>query len=371
MKLKSKIENSWTKFKSMRIGQICEKFRKPFNFCWKFGAAVIGIVLAISLADALWRTAKDHLGLRHYYWMDEDLTDNIEIRTFGNNQCATFNRITDERLSPKVRWISCVPDRDSLTVFCDKDGRRGFLNVNTGRVVIDGQYRHAWHFSEGLAAVVGDNGKVGFVNYDNELVVPMMFEYVEGYDYLFVRGNCILKDGETGKYGVIDTLGNVVLPMEYDNIFEASEWDDTWYVRKDGKCGLLGSDMSFIFPVEYDNIDVDVPDGSAFLTSGAVKQLVSYDGEVIEPFVINSTWELKYVVKYNDDSVDEYALHPYLVGFNIDYEKCGVMDTRTGKVVVPALYRDINMVSKNIISATVGYYEDILFFTDGSRVNVK
>ena len=32
--------------------------------------------------------------------------------------------------------------------------------MNTGRVVIDGQYKHAWHFSEGLAAFVADNGKM-------------------------------------------------------------------------------------------------------------------------------------------------------------------------------------------------------------------
>ena len=42
------------------------------------------------------------------------------------------------------------------------------------------QYKHAWHFSEGLAAVVADNGKVGFINYDNEMVIPAVYEFVMG-----------------------------------------------------------------------------------------------------------------------------------------------------------------------------------------------
>ena len=63
---------------------------------------------------------------------------------------------------------------------CDKDGKRSYLNVNTVRVVTDGQYKHAWHFSEGLAAVVADNGKVGFTNYDNEMVIPAVYEFVMG-----------------------------------------------------------------------------------------------------------------------------------------------------------------------------------------------
>lgn len=46
-------------------------------------------------------------------------------------------------------------------------------------VVIDGQYKRAWHFSEGLAAVVADNGKVGFVNYDNEMVIPAIYSDIE------------------------------------------------------------------------------------------------------------------------------------------------------------------------------------------------
>lgn len=370
MEKKSKFRRFLTKVGAIRLSQICDKFRKPFNFCWKAGLAIFAVVFVIQLAEALIDTCKDHLGLTHYYWGDENLGENIEIRHFSNNQAATYNKITDERLSPKVRWISCVPKRDSLTVFCDKEGRRGYLNVNTGRVVINGQYKHAWHFSEGLAAVVADNGKVGFINYDNEMVIPAVYDYVVDYDYLFIDGICVLPDSSGHKYGAIDALGKMKLPIEYSRIFKSHN-ESTWYIRKDGKCGLVDADMNMIFEPKYDNIDAVAFREEAYLTLDGVKQLVSFDGEIILPFVIDRTLPLKYLAKTNVSGTDEYQPHPYLVEVQLDCRRCGVMDSRTGKIVIPAIYTGIEMISKDLIMAEINgdVHKNIVFTTQGVMVN--
>lgn len=369
MEKKSKFKNLITRIGDVRLSQIWNKFRKPFNLCWKAGLAIFAVVFMIDLGEALIDTCKDHLGLKHYCWCDEDLGRNIEIRHFSNNQAAAYNKITDERLSPKLRWISCVPERDSLTVFCDKEGKRGYLNVNTGRVVIDGQYDHAWHFSEGLAAVVADNGKVGFINYDNEMVIPAVYDYVVDYDYLFKDGICVLPDSQTNMYGAINKQGELRLPMEYSRIFKAYN-ESTWYIRKDGKCGLADADMNIIFEPVYDNVRSNPSENNAYLTLNGVKQLVSFDGEVILPFVIDQTWPMKYMAKYHDDMADEYELHPYLVGVMVDYNCCGVMDSRNGRMVVPAIYSDVTMISKDLLMAEVGGDEEnnIVFTTAGKVV---
>lgn len=366
MEKKSRFKRFLTRVGRVRLSQIWNKFKRPFNFCWKAGLAIFAVVFVIRLGEALIDTCKDHLGLTYYYWNDEDLGENIEIRHFSNNQAATYNKITDERLSPKVLWISCVPERDSLTVFCDKDGKRGFLNVNTGKVVIDGQYEHAWHFSEGLAAVVADNGKVGFINYDNEMVIPAVYDYVVDYDYMFEDGVCILVDGQTKQYGAINRQGDMKLPMEYSDILKGAG-ESTWYIVKDYKWGLVDADMNIIFEPIYDNIRSNSNERNAYLTLNGVKQLVSYDGEVLLPFVINETWPLKYMVKYHDDAADEYELHPYLVEVMVDYNCYGVMDSRTGKMVIPAVYTDIDMISKDLIMAEVDNNEEdnVIFTTAG------
>ena len=367
MEKSSKFKRFLTKAGDIRLGQIWDKLRKPFNFCWKIGLAIFAVLFIIRLGEALIDTCKDHMGLTHYRWLDEDLGKNIEIRHFSNNQAAAYNKLTDERLSPKVRWISCVPERDSLTVFCDKEGKRGYLNVNTGKVVINGQYKHAWHFSEGLAAVVADNGKVGFINYDNEMVIPAVFDYVVDYDYLFIGGMCVLMDGETDKYGAVDMAGNVKLPMEFDYVFK-NHSESTWYLKKDGKTGLADADMNVIFKPVYDRIVSQPADSSAYLLLDGVKKLVSFNGEVIHPFVIEEAWPLEY--KAASGGEDEYVQHPYLMEVMVDFDSRGVMDSRTGKMIIPAVYTDIELISRDLIMAELDFCEEfnIIFTVDGRRL---
>lgn len=367
MEKKSKIKGFLTNVGAIRLSQIWEKLRKPFNLCWKSGLAIIAIVFVIRVPEALIETCKDHLGLTHYYWLDENLGENIEIRHFSNKHSATYNALTDKRLSPKVRWISCVPERDSLTVFCDKNGKRGYLNVNTGKIVIQGQYKHAWHFSEGLAAVVADNGKVGFINYDNEMVIPAIYDYVVNYDYLFKDGVCVLKDAETYKYGAIDKSGELKLEMEYSRIFK-SYCESTWYVRKNGKCGLVDADLNVIFEPIYDNIRSNSRERNAYLIANGVKQLVSFDGEVIHPFVIDESWPLYYRANCEDSEGNMDFLHPYLIEVMVDYNCVGVMDSRTGKMVIPAIYSDIIMISKDLLMAQLDCEENNIVFTTSGAI---
>ncbi len=368
METKSKFRRFLARVGEVNLSRIWNLFRKVFNFSWKAGVVILGISLTAEVLGEVYDWAEDRLGLRHRYWMDYDLANRVEVRHFSRNQCATYDRITDERLSPKVRWISCVPERDSLTVFCDKDGRRGFLNVNTGRVVIDGQYKHAWHFSEGLAAVVADNGKVGFIDYDNRMVIPAEYDYVAGHDYLFINGMCILRDINSGKYGAIDTMGVLRLPMEYSRVFKGYE-ESTWYLRKDGRCGLADADMNIIFEPIYDNISSHPDEGNAHLILNGVKQLVSFDGEVILPFVIDEAWPLEY--QSNTEEGSYTVMHPYLVEVMVDYGYHGVMDSRTGKMVIPAVYTNVNMISKDLLKLEVdGDSENNVVFTT-SGVMIK
>lgn len=334
-----------------------KRFEKTFAFCWKAGVILLGAVIAVCVMTEVVDWALHLSGLKHYEWLDETLGENIEVRYFSDQTCATYNAVTGKRLSPRMKWVSSVPERDSLTVFCDKDDKRGYLNVNTGKIVIDGQYKHSWHFSEGLAAVVADNGKVGFINYDNEMVIPAVYDYVADCDYIFKGGVCVIPDSLTNKYGAIDMKGELKLPMEYSSVFKAYD-ESTWYIRKDGKCGLADSEMNIIFEPVYDNVEVNPLDSAAYLTLGGLKQLVSFDGEVLLPFVIDFTWPLKYMVKYHDDTVDEYEIHPFLVEVKVDHEY-GVMNSITGKMVVPAIYSDIKMISKDLLMAEIDGDEEV------------
>lgn len=128
--------------------------------------------------------------------------------------------VTAERI--KFDWTSSSPN-DSLGVFCS-DGKRGYYNSYTGKIVVEAQYRRAWIFSEGLAAVQ-KNGHIGFINRKGEVVIPFRYPYHGNplSEFVFRNGHCIVAD-TTGKCGIINRQGDWVIQPKYDNIDAYDEY---------------------------------------------------------------------------------------------------------------------------------------------------
>jgi len=130
---------------------------KVLNISWKIALVVIGLFVAFMIIFAVQEQKENHYG-RNDHYQDSKLSANICVHEFCSGNVQVYDRNAEKYVTPKLRWVADIPERDSLTVFCDKKGRRGFINVNTGEIVIEGRYRYAWVFSEGLAAVVEPDG---------------------------------------------------------------------------------------------------------------------------------------------------------------------------------------------------------------------
>lgn len=81
---------------------------------------------------------------------DRHISQDVEVHAYKNG-VRIWNQATKKYTTKKLRWVSGEAcEGDSLAVFCDKQGRRGYYNINTGEVVTPAQYKKAWNFSEGL-----------------------------------------------------------------------------------------------------------------------------------------------------------------------------------------------------------------------------
>lgn len=226
----------------------------------------------------------------------------------------------------KFDWTASSPN-DSLGVFCS-GGKRGYYNSYTGKIVVPAQYRRAWIFSEGLAAVQ-KNGMIGFINRRGEVTIPFMFPYHGNplSEFVFDNGHCIVAD-TTGKCGVINRKGEWIIQPKYDNI--------------------------------------DAYDEYVIASSAGVRKQLTYDEKIINSFVVDNIKTLTFTQKERYENKDgeivyldiemKTGLFSYQVG-----GRCGLMDANCRRLTGP-LYSRIIAVDKNMYRALLldSYSEVIL-----------
>ena len=282
------------------------------------------------------------------YWRDESFSTNVKVHAFNDYRYRLYNERTAQYTTPRINWVSDTADNDSLAVYA-LPNKRGYINTKNGEIVIDAMlndYKKAWVFSEGVAAVMKD-GKIGFINTKNEVIIPFLFDYSSkckmwDFGYLFHNGYCIMTDKD-GLLGLIDRIGKWVVEPAYDEIW-APHPSGYRIIVKDGKHGVLDSMCNVVYPAEYGYIDV-LHDGFV-LTKGGKKWQVDFEGNVVHPFMFNGTYYLNYPIGYNESGDIEFAFAEYL-----KYEimnRYGIMNRITGKPITPALYSEINMLSKDL-----------------------
>lgn len=347
-------------------------FRTVWGVAWRLILSLTGVAV-IMIACMMCYAYHDAMTDYRY---DMRLSEDIESRYCeAKEEMGIYDIRTGKYTIKGIKWVVKAGPDDSLTVYC-KDGKRGFLNVNTGKAVIPEQYMKAWVFSEGLAAVMQD-GKIGFIGPDGNVVLPFRYDYAykggQQIDYVFRGGYCTMTDS-TGACGLIDRHGDWVVEPMYDFIFVPDD-GKCRVVRNDGRYGLMDENFDFIFPIEYDCIEYS-GDNGVLLTKDGRRWKAGYDGTVLEPFVCSS---IEYLYcpsgckNYPDDDYIEECGATYSLSGFLKYGldgKYGVVRSDNGKVVIPALYEEIDMVSPTLFE--VQKHEDegwILVDTDGNFVD--
>ena len=282
------------------------------------------------------------------WYSDKTLSDDVVVYYFSDDTYRVYNTSTEKYTTPRIDWVTDAESGDSLGVYA-VGGRRGYINVKNGEIIINAKtndYEKAWVFSDGLAAVMKD-GKVGFINVDNELVIPFQFDYSSNRwgdtGYLFHDGYCVMTNKD-GKFGLIDISGNWVVEPEYDELWNAHKTGNRIVVN-DGKHGVLDSCGNVVYPTEY--FYIDIWEDGFVLTKDGRKWQEDYEGNIINPFVIDGVnCYMKYPVSYSNENGVEYALSDYAEYFV--NRNSGIMNRITGRPITPALFEDVNMISDKL-----------------------
>ncbi|WP_125411736.1 WG repeat-containing protein [Leeuwenhoekiella sp. MAR_2009_132] len=285
---------------------------------------------------------------------------------------------------------------DSL-VCAMKDGKWAFFSCS-GKQLTEFEYdkitesyfddRNYTYFERGLCRVE-KNGKVAYLNKDFKEVVNFgTYDIAEPYrNYLGIVS-------KKGKYGIIDTLGNVVLPIKYDFIEHPTEYSnesDLFAIKKGKNIQLLDNRGNPITDFDIKEFEWDSYKGKESYhryfvltnSSGMVGTVsdkgireIPFEYEKIEPFdgkpitfakrngkfgLIDHKGEVQYPFEFEE--IISVSSDDYFIAKKSD--KYGIIDFN-GKQIVSFSYEHIDptyngfLVKKNGLIGKIDIEENVI-----------
>jgi len=213
------------------------------------------------------------------------------------------------------------------------DGKKGIINTK-GKLVVPAKYSWLESFNQyGLARAKNDS-LYGLLNQNGS--EQLHFEYDRIGE--FSKGLSLIT--AKGKYGYIDRIGKMKIPMDFDFVPEAMVWGkfEQGFTKffLNGKYGIIDSSGTKVFPAIFEDIKMYSP--NRFV---AVKKRGKWG---------YTNDELKLVIPYRFDEAFTFQGEYGVVKLDQQY---GIID-EGGKFVIEPQYTSINPFS------AVGYVLDSL-----------
>ncbi len=332
---------------------------------------IAGMVVCELVREVSYKWDALHYNCDNPYCYDNTcISGDIYYHRMGDNNGFVYNIITGEKFVKHVAWIAEPVGDDSLVCFSNGE-KRGYFSRNTGKVVIEPKYDHAWIFSDGLASV-DDGGYIKFIDATGKVVIDKKIPYVPDMDgYVFHNGYCVTDTEDSELCGLMNRKGEIVLPQVFTYIYpDNTEGTELWVVQNGEEKAVYDKDLQPVLPliecsifINEGTIDVTMPDHTM--------RKYALNGELIHDFYISSVRMLEYEmdeIRYqqvqgesDDEDGDEYgdsesqmelsAYHPKatarLRAYVAGHEYEGLMTADGQKVTMP-LYKSIEAIGPDL-----------------------
>ncbi len=158
-----------------------------------------------------------------------------------------------------------------------KNGRWGFVSFALGynpRVIIAPSYASASSFKNGKALVsniVGGVNYYGVIDTEGNIVTPLQYTTQE---HDLSNGNVVMYNQDRDKKaGVLQSTGQVLVPFDYSYIERVETVDSTVFICNQGKyTGAINASGKTIIPFVYDSIEKEQLWGTVYLFQCILKK---------------------------------------------------------------------------------------------------
>ncbi|WP_193778007.1 WG repeat-containing protein [Psychrobacter sp. FDAARGOS_221] len=254
------------------------------------------------------------------------------------------------RINDKVMFqhLSHVYLTKNLDIIAKQNDKSGVID-KTGKVIIPFEYDSIYTYQD--AFVVKKDKLFGFINRQHQALTSDEYYFDNCKLKLIQRASAYQpligykKTGAyTGKWGALDSEGQVVIPFDYDSIGEVTDnysiaSGKFYKVKKDDYWGIIDSKGNTILPPHYQrirwfntsqNLFYVIKNNQKFVVDAS--QNIIIDGNIGSIQFIDADGEESYSVY--DDEVHDGSVRPAIIEIDGKY---GLFDS-SGRQLLPARY---------------------------------
>lgn len=238
---------------------------------------------------------------------------------------------------------------DDMFFVSRQDGTYELHNINEPEKIIDANYISVGAFSNGLAPVVTkEERNISYINKEGEKVFNLPNDIIQAST--FIENKAIIIDNNN-KFGMIDTKGNIVIPIQYrvaipsrdGHILVMNENQEIYYINGNGEkiyniTDNNGENLDYVrdfFEIWVNGTSENL---APYVTSKGAWGIQNINGKII----VEANEKYKRIVMRDDG----YSI------FTTD-KGDGIMDSK-GNIIVKDKYESINYCNKEYFIAQQG-----------------
>ena len=235
-------------------------------------------------------------------------------------------------------------DTGSVYFIAEFNKKSGIIDAQN-KTIIPLRYDNINSYGSNPPFITINDGLYGFGNIKGVILEPTYLFLDDNPDGIFFMvSDSYNKSRKHNIYGVVDSTGKLIIPVEYDTIYFNKRFPKLIGVMKKHKFGIFNQNGKVILPLEYQFLDDKI--GIIDWVSDKGNQIFLQKEGKVGWMNSNGEW----YVKPCHDTMGKIMISSYYNSGAIifgDKNKYGILDT-LGKIHIPAIYESIQKLNPPI-----------------------
>lgn len=235
------------------LGSEYDDIDQFFNGISKVGISKNGKYL-VGLIDVNGKEILDPQPISLFFDMDDEKKFALMYKNNKVGVLSADGKTTVEPIYDEIIYNSRYNDDWSLIAITRMDKKMGLINISTGEILAKPIYKHIFSMGKGdsvLFCLRDDDGNNMVMDKYGKILIPPTLDIIYSLSY---DSDLLIKKNQTGKVGLINRNNEIVIPIMYDEIEKLDS--DQLLVKNNGQYGVINEQNEILVPLDYDYLSL-------------------------------------------------------------------------------------------------------------------